>query len=231
MEGFVAQRPDLRLQIEAMVEHARQIAVNPAMRFPDVAGYTILGELGRGGMGSVYLARQDRVGARTVALKVLPRASALSASARARFLSEARAIARIRHAHVVTIHDVIHSGDLYAYAMERVDGASLADLIDYLAGVGRPPTVADVRRRLDSPDDGGAEVWAGTYVEFVARMGMGIARALTAVHEKGLLHRDVKPSNILLRRDGTPLLSDFGLVRDADVSQHTQQGAPEQLRG
>ncbi|MCG3129199.1 MAG: Serine/threonine-protein kinase PknD [Phycisphaerae bacterium] len=232
VDRWSASRPDLRAQIEQVVRRAAEIAVAPTASLPTIQGYVLLSLLGQGGMGAVYLARQERLGGRPIALKVLPQAAALSPRARERFRAEALAIARLRHPNIVQVYDVVEHDGVYAYAMEWVDGQSLADVIRDEATKRRDDEQGDpsqatrgARRCLDPAS--------------VARVGVAIARALAEVHRAGLLHRDVKPSNILLRRDGTPLLSDFGLVRDADAAI-TQPGhfagtaayaSPEQLRG
>ncbi|MCC6228629.1 MAG: serine/threonine protein kinase [Phycisphaerales bacterium] len=232
-------RPDLSDHAERLLALARDVAVMgvPAGPSPSVPGYTVLSELGSGAMGSVYLARQERLGGRSVALKVLPAGAAVSARARDRFQAEANAVARLRHPHVVTVHDVVREGGLIAFAMELVDGASLHDVIDHLNSRGTPPRTEDVRAYLGSGSSVLGEI---PYWMLVARLGVAIARALEAVHEAGLLHRDVKPSNILLRRDCTPLLSDFGLVRDPESGVATRAegfvgtpayASPEQLAG
>ena len=133
--------------------------------------------------------------------------------ARRRFLAEARALARVRHPSLVVVHEVIELDEICAFAMEWIGGESLADRL--------------VREGSLDPSR-------------VCRVGGSIARALAAAHDAGLLHRDVKPSNILLRESGEALLSDFGLVLDDAASALTGTGvflgtmayaAPEQLRG
>ncbi|MEW6747262.1 MAG: protein kinase, partial [Planctomycetota bacterium] len=235
VEELTAPRPHLRGQVEALVVKAREAAVRRLPVYPTLAGYQVLRELGRGGMGTVYLARHERLG-RQVALKVLPVSATLSTRARHRFLAEARALARFNHQSVVKIHDVIEEGDFCAYAMEWVEGPSLADIIRYLRRRSAKATLSDVLQQQGLHDSAGH----GSLALWLCRLAIAVARALGEVHRSGLLHRDVKPSNILVKRDGTPLLSDFGLVRESEGREITRSGsflgtpayaAPEQLRG
>lgn len=191
---FATRFPNLASQIESLIELARQVRPAPQESLPTIPGYTLLRELGRGGMGAVYLARQQRLAGRPVALKLLPRTLALSARARERFRDEVRAIARLSHPHIIAIHDVVAEDGLQAYAMEWIDGLTLADWIAERAAQGGPS-------RGSSPgvDSDSARI---------CDIGIAIAQALAAVHGAGLLHRDVKPSNILLRQDGTLVLGD-----------------------
>ncbi|HWL93155.1 MAG TPA: serine/threonine-protein kinase [Phycisphaerae bacterium] len=244
VDALIDGHDALRAEVERLIWLAQHVAMAPGSRLPAFAGFTVLQELGRGGMGAVYLARQESLGGRPVALKVLPQSAGLSSRARDRFLVEARAIAKLRHPNVVAVHDVVQQDGVCAYAMEWVDGTSLASLIDFLtaqftAGGTRTrdgATMEHIRAGLGNE----AGLNEASPVVFFVRIGLAMARALAVVHKAGLLHRDVKPSNILLRRDGTPLLADFGLVKDADSSLHTQAGQfagtvayapPEQLRG
>lgn len=217
IDALLAGRSHLRSQAQRLVELAREIAAAEAPRMPakpvPVAGYSILEELGRGGMGIVYKARQEALG-RTVALKVLPPALLMSSSSRERFVREAQTLARIHHHNVIAIYDVVASEHVFAYAMEWIEGEDLGQAIAR-SSLGPDPSV-------------------------VARIGAAVASALESVHALGLVHRDIKPSNILLRKDGTPVLTDFSLVRDSELSSHTATGlflgtlafaAPEQLRG
>jgi len=238
VDELLPGRPDLAEQAERVLALAQEVAVTGPAPGPSpvVPGYTVLSELGRGAMGAVYLARQDKLGGRPVALKVLPAGAAVSARARERFRAEANAVARLRHPHIVTVYDVVREGTLLAFAMEPVEGPGLHEVIDHMASLGRPVRADDVRAFLGVGSSALGEV---PYWTVIARIGAAVARALEAVHGAGLLHRDVKPSNILLRRDGTPLLSDFGLVRDPESGVVTREGfvgtpayaPPEQLAG
>lgn len=213
-ELLALERPHLRTRVESLAEMAWGVRRDDGRPLPRIPGYELVRELGRGGMGAVYLARQERLGGRPVAIKVLPAGAALSPKARERFRAEAAAIAAVRHPNIVAVHDVLLLDGLHAFAMEWIDGSSLADWIrEHGSAAGR--------------------------IGFAVRVGIAVARALAAVHDAGLLHRDVKPSNILLRSDETPMLGDFGLVQPADHAI-TQTGhfagtaayaSPEQLRG
>ncbi|NOG53064.1 MAG: protein kinase [Planctomycetes bacterium] len=227
----------LQDKVDALQRLAEHVAPCHPRGNPTISGYTIIGQLGRGGMGSVYLAQRQRLGGRPVALKVLPASTAASSRGRGRFLAEARSLAKVRHPNIVTIHDVIDDDSTIAYAMEWVDGSSLDSVIREQAD--RQSDLLG-SRFSGLPASDGSRRDSESYATNVCRIGISIARALQEMHDAGLLHRDVKPSNILIRTDGTPMLTDFGLVRDEDVSMHTQAGqfigtpayaAPEQLRG
>ena len=160
--------------------------------FPDVTDYTILRELGRGGMGVVYLARQSSA-ERLVALKFMNGVADASYMGVARFRLEAGAIACLAHPNVVQIHEVgLHNGCPYL-ALEYVSGGSLRKFIE----------TGDLTSRR------------------AAKIAKGIADGAGHAHTRGILHRDLKPENVLLTEDGTPKLTDFGLaqfphVRDVD---------------
>ncbi len=177
----------------------------------DIPGYRIVSQLGSGGMSTVYLAIQQSVD-REVALKVMTPALAADPRYSERFLREARIAARLHHRHVVGIHDVGRSGDHHFIAMEYLSGGTVT------TGDGRLPSVPAVLRVLRE-----------------------IAVALHYAHGKGVVHRDVKPDNILLREDGAAALTDFGIARATDaMSSMTRTGSvigtphymsPEQARG
>ncbi|PZE09442.1 serine/threonine protein kinase, partial [Pseudomonas sp. 57B-090624] len=177
----------------------------------EIPGYEIERELGDGAMAVVYLATQRSL-ERKVALKVMAAALAADASFCERFLREGKTLARLSHPHTVTIHDIGNVGSLYYMAMEYLPNGTLKERIS--AGL--------------SPEQG--LVWLRQ-----------IASALGYAHAQGLVHRDVKPANILFRADGGAVLSDFGIAKALDDrTQFTQAGfavgtpsymSPEQARG
>ncbi|MGQ0736447.1 MAG: serine/threonine-protein kinase [Acidobacteriota bacterium] len=146
--------------------------------------YQVLSLLGRGGMGVVYLAQDTRLG-RRVAVKLLPAELTADPDRVRRFEQEARAASSLNHPNIVTIHDIGESEAGRYIAMELVDGRTLRAL---LAG-GRPA------------------------LEAVVRLGEQIARALAVAHAAGIVHRDVKPENVMVRDDGLVKVLDFGLAR------------------
>ncbi|MHB8468494.1 MAG: serine/threonine-protein kinase [Gaiellaceae bacterium] len=180
---------------------------------PLVGGrYEVRGPLGHGAMSVVDLAHDVELG-RDVALKRLAENLARDDDLRARFVREARLAGRLHHPNVVAIYDVGESDGRPFIAMEHVDGETLAELL--------------ARRGPLPPDE-------------AAALGIQACRALAAAHGAGLVHRDVKPQNLLLRNDGTLKLGDFGIAFGLEGTRLTIAGtvlgtaaylAPEQARG
>ncbi|MFD8389697.1 protein kinase [Streptomyces sp. NPDC059680] len=182
-----------------------------------IAGrYRLADSIGSGGMGRVWRAH-DEVLHRTVAVKELTAALYVSDGDRAVLLArtraEARAAARINHSAVVTVHDVLEHDGRPWIVMELVEGNSLADAVKE-------------RGRMEPGE--------------AARIGLWVLRALRAAHSAGVLHRDVKPGNVLLGADGRVLLTDFGIAQIEGDSTITRTGevvgsvdylAPERVRG
>ncbi|MEU6517503.1 serine/threonine-protein kinase [Streptomyces sp. NPDC046978] len=178
--------------------------------------YRLVDSIGSGGMGRVWRAH-DEVLHRAVAIKELTAALYVTESDRAVLLArthaEARAAARINHSAVVTIHDVLEHDNRPWIVMELVEGGSLADAVKE-------------RGRIEATE--------------AARIGLWVLRALGAAHAAGVLHRDVKPGNVLLATDGRVLLTDFGIAQVEGDSTITRTGeivgsvdylAPERVRG
>jgi len=175
--------------------------------------YLLERELGRGGMGIVFLAR-DVALERPVAIKLLPPSLASLPDLRHRFLHEARTAAGLSHPNIVPIHAVEEAGDLVWFVMSFVPGETLAER------VGREGPLP---------------------AEAVGRMVQEVAWALAYAHQRGVIHRDVKPENILLERGtGRSLVADFGIARLADEAGISPPGemlgtprlvSPEQAGG
>ncbi len=187
----------------------------PKPTLPD--DYALGEELGRGGMGIVYRAHQESLN-RDVAIKVLRPGDLVFGDALARFRSEARSLARLRHRHIVSVHEVGESQEGFLYfTMDLVEGQTLASTINKTTGkCGTTPTRA---------------------VKWLRQ----VASAITHAHGQGIIHRDLKPQNILIDTDGDAFVVDFGLARDAGaISSHTITGqllgtpaymSPEQAKG
>lgn len=178
---------------------------------PEIPGYTLKSVLGTGGSATVYLAQHHAL-QRDVALKVMNPALSSNASFCRRFLKEARDTALLsNHPNIVTIHDVDHVGSTYYIAMQHLPGKSL-------------------RQRLDTP---------GTQLPRPVDVLMQLAGALSQVHQKGFIHQDIKPANVLFNEAGEAVLSDFGVARSTDTSARTESEqaagtlrymSPEQIR-
>ena len=163
---------------------------------PRIAGYEILGELGRGGMGVVYHAKQESLG-RDVALKIVLAGAQAGWNERSRLRFEAETAASLKHPNIVPIYEIGEHDKLPYLALELIEGGSLAQALAV-----RPM----------------AAVQAATMAET-------LAQAMNYVHERGVVHRDLKPANVLLTVDGVPKITDFGLAKWLDVrSGQTSSG-------
>src|SRR5262245_58895898 len=179
---------------------------------PEIPGYKVESVLGHGGMGIVFCARHLRLG-RLVALKMTRAGSYAGPQERERFQREVEAVAALRHPNVVQVYDVGDVNGRQYFTMELMEGGSLARK---LAGALQPPRQS-------------------------ATLLATLAGAIQAAHEAGLIHRDLKPDNVLLTADGRPKVADFGLARRLDADEClTLAGAvigtpsytaPEQARG
>lgn len=179
---------------------------------PQPPDFEILREIGRGGMGLVYLARQSRLN-RLVALKMISAGVSASAEERLRFRIEAEAIAKMQHPNIVQVYEVGTLDDKPFLALEFLGGGSLTEKLS----AGLPAT------------------------REAAALAQQLALAVHYAHQRGIIHRDLKPDNILFANDGTPKITDFGLAKRLNEKQdQTQAGnllgtpshmAPEQAMG
>ena len=200
-----------------------------AMTGKQIGPYQILAELGRGGMGEVYRARDTRLN-RDVAIKVLPASFAADVERLQRFELEAQAAGRLNHPNVLTVHDIgTHDGAPYLVT-ELLEGETLRSRLQSASNAdGRAQTPLPFRKATD--------------------IGRQVAMGLAAAHGAGIIHRDLKPENVFLTSDGRAKILDFGLARigereatgaSATALQVTNPGtvlgtvgymAPEQVRG
>ncbi len=182
-----------------------------------LGNYKILAPLGQGGMARVYRAHQENLD-REVAIKVLPPWYAADRNFVERFKLEARLVARLSHPNIVTVHDASeHNGHLYI-VMQFVEGGTLKQRLDLLREQGKIMEVSEANRIFQQ-----------------------IASALSYAHEHGIIHRDIKPVNVLMDRSGRPILSDFGIAKALEGTKElTRPGAgvgtpeymsPEQCKG
>jgi WD40 repeat protein/serine/threonine protein kinase len=203
-----------------MMERCRRDIAPSMVTSPSVSrhlgDYEIIREVGRGGMGVVYEARQVSLD-RRVALKMLPTAACARPELLERFRNEALAAARLHHTNIVQVHGVGESEGHHFYVMQFIEGQSLAAL----------------RARSDPGCD-------AQWSRFVAQIGLEAGEALAYAHSQGVLHRDIKPSNLLVDSHETVWITDFGLAKIEGAGDLTATGdvpgtvrylAPERLQG
>jgi serine/threonine protein kinase len=205
----------------SLSEGPRTLSIGPAASEESplqIPGYEILEVLGRGGMGTVYKARDVRL-ERLIALKVLPAGLEVSAESVSRYLTEGKAVARLQHPNIVQIYALFEHEGTTCLALEYVGGGDLRRLLE--------------NQRREEP----------LSFRNAAQLITTVARAVDFAHQRGVLHRDLKPSNILLTSEGQPKIADFGLsaiqehlAREADQSASGLMGtprymAPEQFKG
>jgi len=248
IEALKAQHPGEQDRIEALLEGLQWVdglaptKVLPASSFQPVDGpdhphrvprklgdYELLREVGRGGMGVVYEARQISLDKR-VALKILPLAGVLDRRVLQRFKNEAQAAGQLQHPHIVPVHFTGCADGVHFYVMQLIDGSNLAKVIASLKHIARQPTgsassgaVAESDRQATSETLASREFVQALSTrrstsgpEFLRpylRLAIQIAEALDYAHSMGVVHRDIKPSNLLLDSHGEAWLADFGLAQ------------------
>ena len=252
VDALLLEHPDEAPQVRARLDHLRSLgilAALPGSTIPGTLGeFRLLEQIGRGGMGAVFVAEQIPLH-RRVALKLVHPEQLLFDGARERFRREVLAVARLQHAGIVPILTSGEVDRLPYYAMELVHGASLAEVLRDLAGTAlteldgaalRDALARAMAKKGDPTPLGDGAVFHGPWTAVCARLVRAAATALQHAHEHGVLHRDVKPSNLLLTATGDLRVIDFGLA-SAEGEQritrtHATLGslpymAPEQVRG
>ncbi len=216
---YLARYPDVDTEMRELVHalHREYVAASSdadgELPFERLGGYRLVRRLGTGGMGTVFLAEQEALG-RIVALKIVRPELGASATMLRRFRREARAIAQLRHPAVVSVYELAEDQDVQFIAMEFVPGRSLAEIL-------REEGTAIPIHRL---------------FQWMAQL----ARALAYAHKQGIVHRDVKPSNVLITPDDRAVLLDFGIAHmtGLEATRLTKSfagsplyAAPEQIKG
>ena len=210
---FLARHPDASDDARAGVEavYRNLHAGEPALQFERLGEFRLLEPLDAGGMGNIYVAEQESLG-RVVALKIVRPEFAGSEDAQKRFEREAHLVAQLHHPNIVTVHASGTDHGVRYLAMEMVPGRQLDDML---------AAVAAGRETLEPAR--------------IVRLMAQLARALDYAHSRGIVHRDVKPSNIRIAPDDTPRLLDFGIAHEMGATQtmsfagSPSYAAPEQI--
>jgi serine/threonine protein kinase len=253
VERLCAEHPELASELRERVEVLREMQLLPsdaaAMAFPERLGeFRLVRRLGGGGMGVVYEALQEPLG-RTVALKLIRPEHLYFDRSRERFRRETEAVARLAHPGIVTIHTVGEAQGAPYFAMEMIQGATLDQALEQVAGLAPDSllgsdlraAVSSVAANTEGEDPEHAdELFSGSWIDACTRIALRMSEALAHAHSRGVLHRDIKPSNIAVTLEGRVVLLDFGLAALDDNLRMTSAGAtlgsvlymsPEQLAG
>jgi serine/threonine protein kinase len=238
IEAFLAEHPEQAESLRRLLPAIRVMADLGRSATREAAGssgpdslvelgvlgdYRIVREVGRGGMGVVYEARQLSLN-RRVALKVLPFAAALDPRQLQRFHNESQAAAGLHHTHIVPVFAVGVERGVHYYAMQFIEGRALSEVIRELRRMAESPRdSAPEWKELPARDEGdhGQDARATPspsshnreFFRMIARLGIQAAEALEYAHSLGVVHRDIKPANLLLDTRGEVWVTDFGLAR------------------
>jgi serine/threonine protein kinase len=188
--------------------------------------FQIVREVGRGGMGVVYEATQISLG-RRVALKVLPLVGVLDHRQLQRFKTEAQAAASLHHPNIVPVHGIGCDRGVHYYAMQFIEGRTLADVLREMSCDGRRDDQgktdvararAGTKRVVQASLATERSTQNASYIRSIAELGVQVADALEHAHHEGVVHRDIKPSNLILADSSKVWVTDFGLARiEADA--------------
>jgi tetratricopeptide (TPR) repeat protein len=226
-EELLAQHPQCAAELAAALdglefihlasrEIPRGVKEGDALAERQLLGdFRLVREVGRGGMAVVYEAEQVSLG-RRVALKVLPFAAVLDPKQLQRFKNEALSAAHLRHPHIVPVYSVGCERGVHYYAMQLIEGQSLATVIREMRGEAPAPATAS-----KTPITSHGSNREPGYVRMAVALGMQAAEALDHAHQLGIVHRDIKPGNLLVDGLGELWITDFGLarsMRDGDLT-------------
>ena len=266
IDDFVKRYPGLEQKIRQRIKNLQKInglfaclmQADDSDFAPEISEHNLIGQtlgdfrilsiIGTGGMGAVFLAHQISLD-RDVALKVISDISGARKKSIERFGREAKVLAKISHPNIVPIYEVGQEGPYSYFAMEYVKGISLNKVIDAVRKASVSQKASGVMSKCmaeggicvdEQAEVGGNGAEIDTdYIVNISRIIISIATALDYAHKQGVLHRDVKPSNILIKPDGTAKLVDFGLARTESQQTITMTGeffgtpsyvSPEQIR-
>jgi tetratricopeptide (TPR) repeat protein/serine/threonine protein kinase len=267
IDKFVKQYPEFESQIRKRIQSLRQIdnLFDSLMQVDDgdfgkaapeynligqkLGDFEILKMIGQGGMGAVFLARQVSLD-REVALKVISSVGGTQAKNLDRFKRESKVLAKISHPNIVPIYEVGQQGPYSYFVMQYIDGVSLDKILSSIRNAKTGDKASAVMGKClkthtatygdKHQDTKGTTAEIDTdYIINISKIIISMASALDYAHKKGILHRDVKPSNILIDSDGTAKLVDFGLARAETQQSITITGeffgtpsyvSPEQIR-
>jgi serine/threonine protein kinase/tetratricopeptide (TPR) repeat protein len=246
LASFVAQHPSHTSALERGIRRCREMGLlgradrAAAETEPKQLGdYELVRRIGSGGMGVVFEAIQQPLG-RRVALKIIRPELLWFEGARERFRREIDAIAKLEHPSIVAVHDAGERDGVPFYAMELIAGLTLDAIVAQMSG--RDPASLDgaaLRAQMARADASG-EMFRGAWWEIAVRIGRNVALGLRHAHLRGIIHRDVKPSNIMITPHGEALVLDFGVAQVRSARELTRSGmapgspafmSPEQRAG